>query len=158
MSAVSVQRKPLPDASTESAVILPFGSRGCPTTARRNSEISAGDLDRLNRLRWLALKSKLAPKPDIERACFLLSGTQERAIEPVANAFFRGLVSHGSRTIDLHRPGTRNPSSDEIWMLRLLSAFDRGEEKEGAALVSWRVRPQGRRWMRFLAASLAALV
>ncbi|MER0236652.1 hypothetical protein [Fulvimarina sp. MAC8] len=140
------------------SVVVPFSRRGCPTTAFRRSELSEADFDRLNRLRWLALKSRLQPRPDIERACYLLAADRVRAIEPVANAFFRGLASHGSTSIELYRPGTRHPSSDEIWMLRLLAAFAEGREKEAAALVTWRVRREGRRWMRFLAASLSELV
>ncbi len=88
----------------------------------------------------------------------MLAGKGPRAVETVANAFFRGLAKHGTSTLDLYRPGTRWPSSDEIWLLRLLAAFRQGREKEGAALVTWRIEPKGRRWLRFLAASLAELV
>ncbi|MEN3793105.1 hypothetical protein [Fulvimarina sp. MAC3] len=156
-NAICLDPTPLPAPEADS-VVVPFSRRGCPTTAIRRSELTEADFDRLNRLRWLALKSRLQPRPDIERACYLLAAERVRAIEPVANAFFRGLASHGSTSIELYRPGTRHPSSDEIWMLRLLSAFEEGREREAAALVTWRVRQGGRRWMRFLAASLSELV
>ncbi|MCK5930662.1 MAG: hypothetical protein KAG89_00685 [Fulvimarina manganoxydans] len=158
MSAVSAL------VSTEDAaesVVIPFSrhaAQPCPTFAQRPAELEPADMDRLNRLRWLALKSRLAPKPDVERACYLLAGDRKRAIEPVANAFFRGLQAHGLRPIELYRPGTRHPSADEIWMLRLMLAYGGGEERSAAALVSWRIRPEGRRWMRFLAASLAEFI
>ncbi|MER0237478.1 hypothetical protein [Fulvimarina sp. MAC8] len=147
-----------PEKAPEEAVVIPFGSRGCPTVDARPSELSADDRDLLNRLRWLALKSRLQPKPEIERACMMLAGKGPRAIETVSNAFFRGLAKHGTNSLEFYRPGTRWPSSDEIWLLRLLSAFRQGREKEGSALVTWRIEPRGRRWLRFLAASLAELV
>ncbi|RFC64428.1 hypothetical protein DYI37_08955 [Fulvimarina endophytica] len=147
-----------PDTGAAGATVIPFTRQGCPTSARMRPDLPAGDLDRLNRLRWLALKSRLAPRPDIERACYLLAADRVKAIEPVANAFFRGLDHHGSMAIELYRPGTAHPSPDEIWMLRLLAAFEEGREKEAAALVSWRIRPMGRRWMRFLAATLGELI
>lgn len=146
------------ERSPEEAVVIPLGIRGCPTLEARASELSESDRDLLNRLRWLALKSRLQPKPEIERACMMLAGKGPRAVETVSNAFFRGLLKHGTNPLEFYRPGTRRPSSDEIWLLRLLAAFRQGREKEGAALVSWRIEPKGRRWLRFLAASLAELV
>ncbi|MEN3792038.1 hypothetical protein [Fulvimarina sp. MAC3] len=145
------------DTAPEEAVVIPFGKRSCPTVETRASDLSESDRDLLNRLRWLALKSRLQPKPEIERACLMLAGKEPRAIETVSNAFFRGLSKHGTITLEFYRPGTRWPSSDEIWLLRLLAAFRQGREKEGAALVTWRIEPRGRRWLRFLAASLAEL-
>ena len=159
MTATAIRLETAPQRAPEGdTVVVPFSKTGCPTTAFRRAELTEADFDRLNRLRWLALKSRLQPRPDIERACYLLAADRVRAIEPVANAFFRGLASQGSAAIELYRPGTRHPSNDEIWMLRLLAAFADGREKEASALVSWRVRQNGRRWMRFLAASLSELV
>ena len=64
-------------------VVIPFSrhvAQPCPTFAQRPAELEPADMDRLNRLRWLALKSRLAPKPDVERACYLLAGDTKRAM------------------------------------------------------------------------------
>lgn len=154
MSALSA----FAETEADGCRIISLGSHGCPTAPAHQKSLTVEEFDKLNRLRWLALKSRLAPKPDIERACFLLAGSEARRIDTIANAFFRGLDSHGTRSIALYRPATPHPSDEEIWLLRMLAAFEAGEEKAGAALVAWRIRPEGRRWMRFLAASLAELL
>ncbi|MCQ0987460.1 hypothetical protein [Jiella marina] len=147
------------ESAAVGATILPFrrGGQtvGCPTVAQRTPQLQEEERDRLNRLRWLALKSRLAPRPNVERACLLLSTQSDAAIENLANTFFRGLREHANRELSIYRPGTANPSEDEIWLLRLMAAWQSGERTSGAALVAWRVRPEGRRWLRFLSESLA---
>ena len=54
----------------------------------------------LDRLRWLALRSLIAPKPDLERACFLLSGEPDVSLSRFSVAFFRGLADKARREID----------------------------------------------------------
>ncbi|TFF18683.1 hypothetical protein E3C22_20875 [Jiella endophytica] len=141
------------------AVILPFqrdgGTFQCPTVAQRVPQLAEEDVVRLNRLRWFALKSRLSPKPDVERACLVLSAQAEARIDDLANIFFRALDEHANRELSLYRPGARRPSEDEIWLLRLLDAWREGDRKAGSALISWRVGPEGRRWLRFLAEAFA---
>ena len=50
----------------------------------------------------------------------------------------------------VYRPGASQVSDDESWLLRLLAAWRLEQDAAAGALVSWRVRPQARRWMRFL--------
>jgi hypothetical protein len=132
----------------------------CPTFERFGvpaslTEAERGDLDRL---RWLFLKSRLAPKPDLDKACFLLAGGEGASIERYGFAFFRGLDVHGAREMSFYRPGAKGTSEDEIWLMRLVAAWRRGEEKAAAALVAWRIAAPGRRWMRFLSAGMVRLL
>ncbi|MBO0905837.1 hypothetical protein [Jiella sonneratiae] len=128
----------------------------CPTVAQRVPNLSEEDRDRLNRLRWLALKSRLAPQPDVERACLVLSAQAEPSVEHLATIFFRALGEHATRELAIYRPGARHPSEDEVWLLRMLGAWRSRERKAGSALVAWRVKPAGRRWLRFLAEAVSA--
>ncbi|MBP0617942.1 hypothetical protein [Jiella mangrovi] len=140
-------------------VVLPLRSGGsfqCPTVAQRVPQLGEEDRDRLNRLRWFALKSRLAPRPDVERACLVLTAQAAPTVEHLATIFFRALEEHANRDLAFYRPGARHPSEDEIWLLRLLSAWRDGERKAGAALIAWRVAPVGRHWLRFLAEAVSS--
>ena len=142
-------------------VVLPFerpggGGTPCPTVAQRVPLRVEEDRDRLNRLRWFALKSRLAPRPDVERACLVLSAQAAPTVEHLATIFFRALDEHAARDLAIYSPGTRHASEDEIWLLRLMSAWQDGERKVASALIAWRVKPAGRHWLRFLAEALSS--
>lgn len=132
----------------------------CPTSARIAAAIalSADERIDLDRLRWLALRSLVSPKPDFERACFLLAGEAGVSLDRFANAFFRGLADKARRPMEFYRPGTRGVSEDEMWLIRLLAACRRSDEAGIRALVAWRVAPDGRRWLRFLAVGIMGLL
>lgn len=140
------------DSSNERILAFP----GCPTSRRLCPANALDETERLDldRLRWLHIRSRLAPRPDLERACFLLAAEGGASLTRFANAFFRGLAESASREMTFYRPGTTAASDDEIWLVRLIAAWRAGEEKAAAALVSWRVQPNRRRWMRFLSAGL----
>jgi len=142
--------------TTEPSQVLAF-PRICPTIERLAATQSLSDRQRLDldRLRWLAMRAQLAPKPDFERACYVLAGEPSASLERTSTAFFRGLIDHASAEMSFYRPGARTASDDELWLLRLVESWRTGEERLAAALVSWRVRPQARRWMRFLSARIA---
>ncbi|MBO0663356.1 hypothetical protein LQ948_11990 [Jiella sp. MQZ9-1] len=122
---------------------------------KRVPNLSEDDRNRLNRLRWFALKSHLAPRRDVERACLVLSAQAETSIEYLATFFFRALDEYATRELAIYRPGARHPSEDEIWLLRLMASWQSDERTAGSALIAWRVRLEGRRWLRFLAETLA---
>ncbi|KQT88193.1 hypothetical protein [Aurantimonas sp. Leaf443] len=140
---------PLPSA------VLAFPARGCPTVQPVRPALSDAERDELNRLRWFALKSALAPRPDFERACFLLAGDDDVSLERSAIAFFRALSAKSLFDMSFYRPGAKAASDDEIWLLRLLEAWRAGNDAAAGALVAWRVRPEARRWLRFLSARFA---
>ena len=141
-------------------VVLPFERAGanarCPTAAQRVPQLTDDDRDQLNRLRWFALKSRLAPRPDVERACLVLSAQASPSVEQLATIFFRALGEHATRDLAIYRPGARHASEDEIWLLRLMAAWRDGERKAGSALIAWRVVPAGRHWLRFLAEAVSS--
>jgi hypothetical protein len=142
------------DAAGDARGVLAFPR--CPTAARLadGHPVSAAERVDLERLRWMALRAQLAPRPDLERACFLLAGESGASFERFAICFFRGLDARSRRAMVFYRPGAKHLSDDEIWLLRLVSAWRRGEEKAASALVSWRVAEPGRRWLRFLSAGM----
>jgi len=147
---VGVLRK---EAGTGGAIVaLPFCHSVPKAPPPALSEAERRDLDLL---RWLALKSALAPKPDLERACRLLAGDPRPSLERFAVAFFRGLSRKARRGMTFHRPGVEALSDDEVWLTRLIAAWEAGDAPAASALVAWRVRPDGRRWLRFLSDGLA---
>ncbi|SCZ44822.1 hypothetical protein [Afifella marina] len=109
----------------------------------------------LDRLRWFVLKSLLSSQTDLERACFVLAAEPDASLERFAIAFFRAMSSKARRQLVFYRPGTRNFSTDEAWLLRLMGAWRSGDEMSVRALISWRVKPEGHRWLRFLSRGLA---
>lgn len=132
----------------------------CATAARITPAFELGTAERidLDRLRWLALRSVITPHPDLERACFLLSGETDVSLARFANAFFHGLANKGRRSMDFYRPGAKTVGDDETWLLRLVAAWRKGDEAGARALVAWRVQPEAQRWMRFLSAGLVRML
>ncbi|WP_157944681.1 hypothetical protein [Mangrovicella endophytica] len=152
MSAVAILRVVGAD---EAPMVLPF-PRSCPTSAAMLSPPAPTDAERmdLDRLRWLALRSQLAPRPDLEQACYVLAGEPDASFERFSIQFFRGLSGKARRSMTFYRPGARAISDDERWLLRLVSAWRRGDDAGAKALVAWRVSPESQRWLRFLSAGM----
>jgi hypothetical protein len=128
----------------------------CPTAERIAAArtLDASERRELDRLRWLALRAQLAPRSDLERACYLLAGTRDVSLERYASVFFHGLSATSTSDMTFYRPGAVAVSDDECWLLRLVAAHRQGEDAAAGALVAWRVTPRSRRWMRFLAHGL----
>lgn len=128
----------------------------CPTASRiaATRTLDAAERVELERLRWLALRAQLAPKASLEKACWLLAGQPTASLDRYATAFFRGLCDSAATEMIVYRPGAASVSDDESWLLRLVAAWRAEQETAAAALVSWRVRPEARRWMRFLSSGM----
>lgn len=143
----------LQDAAESEARVLAFPR--CPTAGRLAAAhpVSEGERIDLDRLRWLAMRSQLAPRHDPEKACYLLAAEKDVSLERFSIAFFRAL-SGMSREMVLYRPGAKSVSDDEIWLLRLVAAWRSNSDAAAGALVAWRVSPPARRWMRFLSAGM----
>ncbi|MBZ8132100.1 hypothetical protein CLD20_02310 [Afifella sp. IM 167] len=118
-------------------------------------KFSPAEAEEMERIRWFVLKSLLSSQTDIERACFLLAGEEDVSLERFAIAFFRALASKARRPLTFYRPGAAAFSEDEIWLARLICAWRDGDEAGARALIAWRVRPEGHRWLRFLSRGLA---
>ena len=160
MSALPVLAAPSEAFAPTGARVLAFPGvalpqAGCPTVRQTPPELTAREREELDRLRWFALRSRLAAKPDLERACFLLAGEANVATDRYATAFFHGLAQRAHRQMVFYRPGTRDVCDDEMWLVRLLAAHRDGRRAVVVALVKWRVRPDGHRWLRFLSEHLA---
>lgn len=107
------------------------------------------------RLRVLLQQSLLRPREDLDKACMLISGDPNVTVERYAAAFFHGLEVHGRRGIRFFTPKAREISIDEMWMTRLLEAFQTRNDLNARYLLSLRVEPAGRRRLSFLANGLA---
>jgi len=151
----AAQRAPAEDDAAETNVLSfpacqSFGPfRGNPRA------FSPEEAEEMERIRWFVLKSLLSSQTDIERACFLLAGEQDVSLERFAIAFFRALASKARRPLTFYKPGAASFSEDEIWLARLISAWRGGDESGARALIAWRVRPEGHRWLRFLSRGFA---
>ncbi|WP_182085180.1 hypothetical protein [Aureimonas sp. ME7] len=150
MSA-SATRLSLPDHDSR---VLAFPR--CPTAERMAASrlLSSEQRTELERLRWFALRSQLAPRSDLEQACYILAGQPTASLDRLATVFFRGLRERASSEMVIYRPGAAAVSDDECWLLRLLAAWRSGQDTAAGALVSWRVEPSARRWMRFLSSAM----
>lgn len=150
MAAAALQ---IPDETAERRV-LSFPR--CPTATRIAAARTLEPQERteLDRLRWLALRSQLTPRSDLERACYLLAGERDVSLDRYAAVFFRGLSASSTSDMTFYRPGAASVSDDESWLLRLLNAWRAGDDAVAGALVGWRVAPRSRRWMRFLSHEL----
>lgn len=155
MSALPVPFKTAFDDRPTGARILAFPGANCPTVRCEPPQLTDAQRDELNRMRWLALRSRLTPRPDIERACFLLAGEPGASLDRCALAFFHGLAQRAHREMIFYRPGTSVVSDDEMWMIRLFGAHRAGRHAVAAALVKWRIRADSHRWLRFLSERLA---
>ena len=143
-------------AAAETVLVFPR----CPTRAGLAAAFMPSEAERidLDRLRWLALRSLIAPKPDFERACFVLAGERDVSLSRFSVAFFRGLADKARRPMEFYRPGARAIGDDEMWLLRLVAAWRAGDEAGAGALVAWRVQRDGQRWLRFLSAGLVRML
>lgn len=108
----------------------------------------------LQRLRWLAMRASLSGKPDMEQACYVLSGDPDQSVERIGETFFQGLAQHTRHTLTMYRPGAAELSGDEIWLLRLFRAYRSGDRINAQRMMAWHVKPAAQRWMRFLASRL----
>lgn len=133
------------------ATILAFPVREAPAAARQ----PAPEWDVLDLLRRAALRARLSPGLEPERACEgILTGTGVSA-EHCARQFFRALRSAARADLELHHPGVRHATPDESWLLALMAAFRRADESSASMLISPRLRPLGRNRMTALARGLA---
>ncbi|MDX2264959.1 MAG: hypothetical protein NW215_08300 [Hyphomicrobiales bacterium] len=106
-------------------------------------------------LRALFVASVLKPRGDFDRACLLIAGDRETSVERYATAFFHGLESFARRPLAFHSCSSESPSSDEMWMMRLLETLARGDASSARYLLATRIEHLGRRRMLFLAQGLA---
>ena len=112
----------------------------------------------LDELRRLGLLTRGQPRCDIDCLCSRLHAEPGQPVETCALAFLRAISAAIGRPVVMHRPGARQTSFDEAWILRILSAL-KAEDWDSLAFNLGARLPRGSRSrIRFLAGSLAAHV
>lgn len=111
-------------------------------------------LNRLNKLRLLALRCRAAARLDLFQACALLSTDRQTAANAYADALFRTLGQGLGRPPRIFVPGSTDLSFDERWLMALIDATETGDEASRTFLLSSRLRPEARRALAFLVTNL----
>lgn len=109
----------------------------------------------LNQLRFVALGCRSKPRTDLFEACALLTMDKSQSIRAHAEALVRSLNDALSKRAILLRPGVKEVSFDEAWLLQLAQALQRGEEASVSFLLWSRVRPEHHRHIRFLVSRIS---
>lgn len=110
----------------------------------------------LNRFRERAARARSARRMDLFGSCALLSGDKAAAASAYADALLRALRSGLGRTPVFFKPGEREVSDDEAWLLRLVLSVAADDRASARFLVGRMVAPATLRPILFLASGLAA--
>ncbi|WP_341365598.1 hypothetical protein [Yoonia sp. BS5-3] len=104
----------------------------------------------LNALRMIALECRVAAQTDLFEACALLSNRQQVAQDAHARALLKCLREAISNKPVFYRPGSREVSFDEAWLMRALTAANAGDDDSFTFLLRSRVPKQHQRLVAFL--------
>lgn len=110
----------------------------------------------LNRLRDRAAQARSARRIDLFGTCALLSRDRAAAASAYADALLRALRSGLGRTPVFFRPGEREVSVDEAWLLRLVLSVAAEDRASARFLVRRMIAPAALRPILFLVNGLAA--
>jgi hypothetical protein len=127
----------------------------------RTDEVDAGrptPLPRgasLERLRALAVRCRAARRLDLLRACQMLSGDTGEAGTAFAAALIRTLSQGLGRPPVFFKPGSREVSFDERWLIALVAAVQKPDESSFEFLIRSRLARHTHRPTAFLARNLA---
>ncbi|KAA9006097.1 hypothetical protein [Histidinibacterium aquaticum] len=119
------------------------------------SALTPGDRDLLGRLRMTGMRCRAAARSDLFDTCAALGSDREAGSAAFAEALMRSLDQVPGRRWVLYRPGSRDVSFDERWLLALIDALRRGDEDSATFLIRRRIAHADRRPLGFLAAGLA---
>lgn len=109
----------------------------------------------VSRLRFLLQQSILKPRQDWDKACMLIAADPNVTLERYATAFFHGLEVQGIRRFRFFNVEAVEVSTDEMWMIQLLTQLQAENYASARYLAALRIKPQGRRRLLFLAEGLA---
>ncbi|SMX44203.1 hypothetical protein [Actibacterium lipolyticum] len=112
-------------------------------------------LQRLNKLRLLAMRCRAAAHLDMFTACALLSQNKDEAASAFAEAMLRTLQQGLGRPAVFYAPGTKEVSFDEAWLLRMMSCVRDGDQASFTFLISSVLDQSMRRSVAFLVRGLA---
>lgn len=116
------------------------------------------DWDLLDFLRTAALRARLCPQLEPERACALIAADPAISAERYARAFFQALARASSRSLDLYHRGVRHSTPDEDWLESLIRALQRDDRASASLILSSRLKPLGRHRMLALTSGLAKIL
>ncbi|MFQ6551702.1 hypothetical protein AAD018_005065 [Aestuariibius insulae] len=104
----------------------------------------------LNHVRFVALGCRAKARTDLFEACALLSLDRHSSFRAHAEALILCLSDALGQRAILFRPGTREHSFDEAWLLRLAAALAQSDEDSAAFLLRSRLPREHHRHIRFL--------
>ena len=110
----------------------------------------------LNRLRLAAMACRVAARVDLFEACAVLTVSGEEAERTYVDTFVRGLPFARGRSVRWHRPGVRELSFDEAWVMRCLTSIESADEDSLSFLLRSRIKPAQRRYIGFLLGRIEA--
>lgn len=109
----------------------------------------------LDKLRSTATRCQAARRLDLFCACRMLSGDTKEAGTAFARALIRTLSQGLGRAPVFFRPGSREVSFDERWLISLISAVQKGDEPSFEFLIRSRLGRHTHRPTAFLVRNLA---
>ena len=147
MSAAQAVRRAAPAPAT--ARIAPFpGAAATP----RLRDLDPEDRALLEELRGYVRGAQLAGPLDLNRVCALID---PGGAADYGRALIRALDATAGRRLVFHPRGARETGFDELWLVRLVRAFEEGDRPSARFLIGGRVPQTGRRLVAWLAAGLA---
>lgn len=126
-----------------------------PSRFEHPAAMVSRDWGLLDFLRNAALRARLEPQLEPERACALIAADPTVSAERHAVAFFRALARVSTRDLVLHHRGVRRATPDETWLEALITSLHRGDTDSAAMLMSGRIKALGRHRMFALTCGLA---
>lgn len=118
--------------------------------------IAAEDRPVLELLRSFLDPCHLAGRVNVEQACALVAADPAAELERCGVALLHALDRYSPARFVFHRPGTRDVTFDEAWLVRLIRSAEAGDEASVRLLVHRKIAHGGRRHVAFLAARVAA--
>lgn len=142
--ALHIRMSTLPAASS-AALNHPEGKNPAP--------ISTGEFALLNEMRAAHLHCRSAARTNLFDACVLPSQDNDRLRAACLEGLLKGLPQATGKSLRLLRPGERDVTFDETWLLRLVGTAA-SDNDSFTFLLKSRVAPWAQRSVAFLARSL----
>ncbi|MEM7237473.1 MAG: hypothetical protein AAF501_06580 [Pseudomonadota bacterium] len=120
-------------------------------------DVSYADIERprLEVIRFAALECRIARKATPETLCGLIGQSAVEPGESFLRALLRLLPVALDRPMVFRRPGAKEPTFDEAWLMRLLTSIERRDTDSLIFALSSRVPRHFHGQVKFLAAKVA---
>ena len=117
--------------------------------------VELGSRGFINHLRFVALGCRSKARTDLFRVCAVLSSERSQSIQAYSEALMLCINDALEARAVLFRPGTREHSFDEAWLVQLANCLQRGEEASVRFLLCSRVKREYHRNLRFLVSRIS---